>query len=98
MSDKKGYWILHVTVRDAEHYKEYVQIDTPIVESFGGKFLVRGGESTVPEGASKDRHVIVEFASLADAKACYESDAYQKAAEIRKNHADSDVILVEGHL
>ena len=71
-------------------------MDTPIVASFGGRFLVRGGMSDAPEGPMKDRHVVVEFPSYDDAHACYHSDAYQNAAKIRMAHADSDVVIVEG--
>lgn len=94
---KKGYWIAHVTVRDAEAYKEYVALDTPVVERFGGVFKVRGGQSTHPEGEMLERHVVVEFPSYEEALACYNSDDYQRAAEIRRATSDSQIVVVEGH-
>ena len=45
----KGYWIAHVTVTNPDEYSEYVRLDTPVVERFGGKFIVRGGRSEIPE-------------------------------------------------
>ena len=92
----KGYWIVHVTVRDMEPYAEYVALDTPLIEKFGGKFIVRGGQHAAPEGAQKDRHVVVEFPDYKTALECYHSEEYQQAAQIRKDHADSDVVIVEG--
>ena len=45
----KGYIIGHITVNDPDAYKEYVERDTPILEGFGGRFIVRGGASETPE-------------------------------------------------
>jgi len=92
----KGYLIAHVTVRDPEAYQEYVRRDTPIFESFGGRFLVRGGECDVVEGESLERHVVIEFPDYATAQACYHSKEYQEVAAIRRATASSVLILVEG--
>ncbi len=92
----KGYWIGHVTVTNPDEYAEYVRLDTPVVESFGGKFIVRGGQSEAPETPQKDRHVVIEFPDYQTALKCYHSAEYQKAADIRRAHSDSDFILVEG--
>lgn len=94
---KKGYWIAHVTVKDPEAYQEYVRLDTPVVEQFGGVFKVRGGQSTAPEGAMLERHVVVEFPSYEVALECYNSADYQRAAEIRRATSDSQIVIVEGH-
>lgn len=92
----KGYWMVHVTVTNPEKYAEYVRLDTPVVERFGGSFLVRGGTSEAPEAAQKDRHVVVEFPSYQAALDCYHSEDYQAAAKIRLAHSDSDIVIVEG--
>lgn len=94
----KGYWIAHITVKDAEAYKEYIALDTPVVAEYGGTFLVRGGQNETPEGAMLDRHVVIEFPDYETARACYHSDAYQKAAAIRRATADSQIVIVEGHV
>lgn len=92
----KGYWIVHVTVNNADAYCEYVRLDTPVVERHGGRFLVRGGRNETPETPQKDRHVIVEFPDYETALACYHSDDYQRAALIRQANADSDIVVIEG--
>lgn len=92
----KGYIIGHITVRDPEAYAEYVERDTPILQSYGGKFIVRGGQSVAPEAAMKDRHVVIEFPSFEEAKAAYYSEEYQDVVKIRHATAESDIILVEG--
>ena len=92
----KGYIIGHVTVTNPEAYKEYVARDTPILEALGGRFIVRGGASDVPEGETLDRHVVIEFPSFEAARRAYHDPDYQAVAEIRKNNATSVIILVEG--
>ncbi len=92
----KGYLIGHITVNDAEAYREYVERDTPILERHGGRFIVRGGHSETPEGETLQRHVVIEFPSFEAAKAAYNDPAYQEVAQIRRRTADSVIILVEG--
>lgn len=93
----KGYIIGHVTVNDAEAYKEYVEKDTPILKALGAKFIIRGGPSQTMEGETQSRHVVIEFPSYAEALAAYNDPEYQAVAEIRRRTADSTIIVVEGH-
>lgn len=92
----KGYWVVHVTVKNPDAYAEYVRLDTPVVERFGGRFIVRGGRCETPETAQKDRHVVVEFPDYDAALACYQSEDYQTAAAIRMANSDSDIVIIEG--
>lgn len=92
----KGYIIGHITVHDAEAYREYVERDTPVLEAYGAKFLVRGGQSETPEGETQERHVVIEFDDYETAKRAYNDPQYQEIAEIRRRTATSTIILVEG--
>ena len=92
----KGYIIGHITVKDPESYREYVERDTPILQRLGGTFIVRGGQSQVVEGKAHDRHVVIEFPSYAAALAAYNDPEYQEVAQIRHNMADSVILVVEG--
>ncbi|RMA41001.1 DUF1330 domain-containing protein [Rhodophyticola porphyridii] len=92
----KGYIIGHITVTDPEAYPEYVQRDTPILDNLGGRFIIRGGQSEVVEGETHERHVVIEFPSYEDALAAYNDPDYQEVANIRRNAADSIIIVVEG--
>lgn len=92
----KGYIIAHITVREPEAYKEYVEKDTPILKGLGGQFIVRGGQCEVPEGETLDRHVVIEFPSYQAALKAYHDPDYQAVADIRRRTADSVIIVVEG--
>ncbi len=92
----KGYWIVRVSVREAERYPAYLAAARPAFDKFGARFLVRGGRFDAMEGTSRERNVVVEFTDYATAIACYRSPEYQKAKAIRNANADADFIVVEG--
>ena len=93
----KGYWVAHVTVKDPEKYKLYIAANAAPLQKYGGKFLVRGGAAEMRRGNLRPRHVVVEFESLAVARACYDSPEYQVAAKLRAEAADVDIAIVEGY-
>lgn len=92
----KGYWILHVSVTDADAYPDYVAAATPIYAKYGGKLIIRGGRYETVEGSARERHVVIEFSSYDQALACYHSTEYQEAAKIRRAASTGDVLIVEG--
>lgn len=92
----KGYWIVRVSVQNAERYPGYLAAAKPAFEMFGARFLVRGGRYDAMEGSSRDRNVVVEFKDYATAAACYHSPEYQAAKAIRVANAEADFIIVEG--
>ena len=92
----KGYIIGHITVTDPQGYPEYVQRDTPILQSHGAQFVVRGRRQEVLEGSAGQRTVVVEFDSFEAARKAYDDPEYQEVAEIRRRCAESTIILVEG--
>lgn len=92
----KAYWIAHVTIDDADAYEAYRQANAAAFEKHGGRFLVRGGEQIVMEGAARPRAVVVEFASMDAARACYDSAEYQAALALRQPVSTADLIVVEG--
>ena len=50
----KGYWIVHVDVRDPEAYQQYVKANAAAFAKYGARFLVRGGKQSSP-GARRRR-------------------------------------------
>ncbi|MEM6422314.1 MAG: DUF1330 domain-containing protein [Pseudomonadota bacterium] len=92
----KGYWVVGVDVTNAENYPAYKAAAQPAYDKYGARFLVRGGEKSVVEGAGRDRVVVVEFADIETARACYDSPEYAAARQIRQANAMSDFVIVEG--
>ena len=93
----KGYWIAHVEVTDPDNYVHYVEGARAAFEKYGAQFLARGGAAEEVEGAlGRSRHVVIEFPSLADAQACYNSPEYQAARAHRVDAGIASITLVEG--
>ena len=92
----KAYWIAHVTVTDPVAYAEYQALAPAALAAHGGRFLARGGASDVLEGPELARHVVIEFPSLAAARACYASAAYLQARKHRDGAATVHLVIVEG--
>jgi len=92
----KAYWIAHVTVTDPAAYTGYQALAPAAFAAHGARFLARGGAHEVLEGPALDRHVVIEFPSLAAARACYHSPEYQAAKALRDGAAMAHVVIVEG--
>lgn len=92
----KGYWIGRITVTNPEKYPEYIKANAAAFEKYGGRFLVRGGEFTAPEGEARERNVVIEFKDYETALACYHSPEYQAAAAIRKECSLGEQIIIQG--
>jgi uncharacterized protein (DUF1330 family) len=92
----KGYWIVRVTVQDQDNYPKYLAAAQAAFEKYEAKFLIRGGNFEPMEGQARERNVVVEFADLATALACYRSPEYQAARALRQKYAVTDFIVIEG--
>jgi len=93
----KGYWIANNNVHDQATYDTYKAANAPVFAKWGARFVVRGGAQQVAEGDANPRTVVIEFASYADAIACYESPEYQAARALRDPVSEGRLIIVEGY-
>jgi uncharacterized protein (DUF1330 family) len=93
----KGYLVARVAVHDEDRYADYRAGTEATLTPYGGRFIVRGGRTECVEGTwDQGRTVVIEFPSFEQAKAWYESDAYQQLARIRHEASTGDFVLVEG--
>ena len=93
----KGYWIaLYKTVHDAKNLKDYSVKVTPVIKSYGGKPLVRGGDYQCLEGENFLRTVIWEFPSYEAAMECHDSKEYQDGWAIAKDTTERNLQIIEG--
>ncbi len=92
----KGYLIAHIRVHDKDAFEEFKTLSGAAIKAHNGKVLVRNPSPDVREGAAKGLAIVVEFESLEDAQAFYDSQAYREAREVREPISDTELILVEG--
>lgn len=92
-----AYVINDMEVTNPQLFEEYRKLSPPTVAHYGGKFLARGGYTETLEGDwSPKRLVVLEFPSLASAKAWVDSPEYAPARRLRQLSSRSNIILLEG--
>lgn len=92
----KAYWIAHVTVTDPDNYSLYANGAPVAFEKYNARILARGGAYQQMEGKGHARNVVIEFADMETALACYNSAEYQTAKAHRKEAGIADIVIVEG--
>lgn len=92
-----AYIIAEVKVHDAQLYEDYKGQVQATLEKYGGRFLVRGGDTDLLEGDwNPPRLVVLEFPSVADARAWWSSTEYAEPKSLRQRSAVTRMILAEG--
>jgi uncharacterized protein (DUF1330 family) len=92
-----AYVIAEVEVTDAAVYENYRKMVPATIAKYGGRFLVRGGAVETKEGGwQPKRLVVLEFASMDQARKWYHSPEYAPALALRQRAARSKVLLVDG--
>ena len=94
---KKGYWIsLYTKVENQENLKRYAEAVTPIIKSFGGVPLIRGGKYKTFDGDDYIRSVVWEFPNYDKAIECHNSEEYQAGWAIAKDTTIRHMQVIEG--
>ncbi|PKB78597.1 MAG: D-fructose-6-phosphate amidotransferase [SAR202 cluster bacterium Io17-Chloro-G9] len=92
-----AYVLVDIEVTDQGTYDDYRRQVPPLVEKYGGKYLVRGGELEQLEGDwMPKRLVVIEFPSSDKAKEFYDSEEYRPLKELRMKATNSKMVLAEG--
>jgi uncharacterized protein (DUF1330 family) len=93
----KAYFLsIYRQVKDPEKLAAYAKLAGPAFEAAGGRFLARGIATQVYEAGLKERTVIIEFESVAQAIAAYESAAYRRALEALGDGAVREIRIIPG--
>lgn len=94
----KVYWVATYTaVHDQERFAAYAKLAGPAITAGGGRFLARGNPLQVYENAPNQRVVLIEFDSLAQARATHDSPAYAEALRaLGDNAVDRGIRIIEG--
>ena len=93
----KAYALAHLrTPQLHPEVLEYMERIQATLDPFSGRFLVHGGEIDVKEGTWPGALVLIEFPSMAQARAWYASPAYREILPLRTDNIDGSTILVDG--
>ena len=98
MTSKAVYMIGDVDIKNINEYKKYMEKVKPMIESYSGEYLIRGGEIDSLETNlwKPTRIVLVKFPSKKLAMEWYNSDEYKPYKKIRFENATSNILMVKG--
>lgn len=92
----KAYWIcFYRSISNPDALAAYAKLAGPAIVAAGGRFLARGTAAVAWEGGLKERTVLIEFDSVAQAVALHDSPAYQEALVALGDGAVRDLRVVE---
>ena len=92
-----AYVIVEIDIVDPAGYEEYKTLAGATVKKYGGKYIVRGGETEVLEGDWKPKRIVVlQFDSMQRAKDWLHCEEYREPRKMRHRTARTNMILVEG--
>lgn len=93
----KVYWITtYRSISNPDALAAYAKLAVPALTGAGGRFLARGLPAQVYEAGLQQRTVLMEFDSVAAARAAHDSPAYQEALAALAGGADREIRIVEG--
>ena len=93
-----AYWLARAKVNDPLEYKKYTDRVPAILAKYGARVLARGGRYRTLEGPEKfNRFIVVEFPTLEQGVACFNSKEYQEAAAFRRRNqaGENELVMVE---
>ena len=91
----KGYWNVSGAITNPEGMGPYLQAVEPYLAKFNARFLCRDLKTDVREGGAGHLTVIIEFESLAEAKASYDAPEYQEMLKLRQPHSNVSLSIIE---
>lgn len=95
-----AYLVVEHVITDPTGFEEYRSKVAPLIASYGGRYLTKGGTHRQPEGGhwTPQRMVIIEFPDMQALEAWYQSPEYQPLIALRKQcTSDLDMLfMLEG--
>ena len=92
-----AYILAEIEITNPEGYKEYTKAVPATIEKYGGRFIHRGGATSVLEGEWPDRRrVLIEFPTAAAARQWWDSSEYKQPKEMRRANSRGRLLLLEG--
>lgn len=94
----KGYCLFdNVKVNNLEKLEEYKKKAAPLVQKYGGRYIILGGQFAVVEGSwTPSFMVVIEFPSYEIAHQWYNSEEYKELKALRLSAVDSHGLIIEG--
>ena len=93
-----AYIVVRVNMSNPIAYGQYMRHTPRLINRFGGRFIVRGGELEMLEGEEETvRLAVIEFPSMDDAKRFYRSEEYQAVKHLREGAGEVQSYAIDGY-
>ena len=93
------YFIINIKIPDPDKrrdYDEYIEKVKPVVEKFGGRYIVRSERITALSDSWKpDRIIVIRFTDKEQIYAWLSSLEYNAIAGLRAGSVESEAVIVE---
>jgi uncharacterized protein (DUF1330 family) len=92
-----AYLIVQIKITRQQGWPEYREAVGPLINSFGGRYIVRAPEVEVLEGSHDGRRLVMfEFPSMESIRKFWNSAEYAKVRKLREGSGELDVWAVPG--
>jgi uncharacterized protein (DUF1330 family) len=92
----RAYWIAtYRSIKNPDALAAYAKDAGPALQAAGGRFVARGMPAKTFELGVMQRVVLIEFDSVEQATAAYNSPAYQAAHKKLEGAVERDIRIVE---
>ena len=90
------YMLVEITVKDQVLYDRYLEQIPAVIREYKGRYVVRSSKITPNSGGWKpDRIILMEFDTLAELRACFDSPEYKAFGLMREKSAITRTIVIE---
>jgi uncharacterized protein (DUF1330 family) len=87
----------NLEINDLGKFEQYKSRVPPIVQRYGGRYVVLGGKVELVEGVWRPRFpVMLEFPTLRRAQDWYASDEYRDLRALRLSAGSFNAVFIEG--
>ena len=82
-------------ILDQQQYEKYVELARPIVESYGGEYLLQSDRIIAAKDWQSKRIIIIRFDSQEQLERCFQSAEYREIIPLREGSIVSRFVMVE---
>ena len=84
------------SITDEKLYSEYIEKTTPIIEKYGGEYVLRSQSLNPISGDwSLKRIILIRFTNKDKIQECFHSNEYREIAHLRESSTVSKAIVIE---
>jgi uncharacterized protein (DUF1330 family) len=90
------FFVISTTkILDEKNYNEYVRRARPIIESYGGEYLLQSNKFVAAKDWEAEKIVIIKFGDKEQLDRCFQSPKYKEIVPLREGSIESKFVMVE---